>query len=635
MFEVERPRVDPDPASHAAAAPLQPTLAGLTDATDEEKYCSAWLLLQCTRIPGAAAGLLRIRRPAVEMPSLDLTWPERNLDLPDLAVVADRAYSERRRVVALGRTDPVSNSAQAPALIVGLPIGLGSEPIAAAAVALTISGGATLISPESLTERMQWGAGWLEVLPWARRSQEYSKKSAQAAASFDLLAAVAAQPGLRATTIAVVNHLAVALQCDRVSLGLIRRSNSIRVRAISHSATFKNESRLVDAIENAMEEAVDQHTSVIFPPVPETGAAISAAHRTLADVVHAAAPSLISLVLSNGRGRPIGAITLERHRANPFDEETLHLAEAVTSLIGPLIGLQLRANRLVAGRIADRLAGGLTALAGPRRPTLKLAALAVVALAVFLAFGESEHRVTAKAVLEGEVQRAVVGPFEGYIQSAPVRAGDTVKAGALLAALDDRDLLLERQKWRAEREKLMQKQRESLAKHDRTSLAILDAQIRQAESQVALAEEKLSRSRMLAPFDGIVVSGDLTQKLGSPIEKGKLLFEIAPLNSYRLIIKVDERDVRYVSVGQTGTVALAGMPWSPLPLIISQITPVAVADEGRNAFQIEAKLNDIVGNLRPGMEGVVKIETGRRPTLWIWTRSLLEWCRLVAWQYLP
>ena len=174
---------------------------------------------------------------------------------------------------------------------------------------------------------------------------------------------------------------------------------------------------------------------------------------------------------------------------------------------------------------------------------------------MFLTFANGEHRVTAKSVLEAEVQRAAVAPFDGFVRAAPVRAGDTVKSGDLLAALDDRDLVLDRLKWRAERDKLLQKQREALAKHDRTNLVVLEPQIRQAEAQLALAEEKLARARIVAPFDGIVVSGDLSQMLGSPVEKGKTLFEIAPLDAYRLIIHVDERDVRYIAVEQRGSIA--------------------------------------------------------------------------------
>jgi hypothetical protein len=123
--------------------------------------------------------------------------------------------------------------------------------------------------------------------------------------------------------------------------------------------------------------------------------------------------------------------------------------------------------------------------------------------------------------------------------------------------------------------------------------------------------------------------------LGSPVEKGKLLFEIAPLNTYRLIVHVDERDVRYVAVSQTGVVAFAGMPWTPVPIVVRKITPVTVAEEGRNSFRVEATLTELGPHLRPGMEGVTKIETGQRSLVWIWTRALVEWARLVAWKYMP
>jgi len=285
--------------------------------------------------------------------------------------------------------------------------------------------------------------------------------------------------------------------------------------------------------------------------------------------------------------------------------------------------------------VIDHVGDGLAALFGPRRPALKLSVISALAAAVILMLVNGEHRVTGKSVLEGEIQRAAVAPFDGFIRSAAVRAGDTVKSGDLLATLDDRDLILDQLKWRAEREKLLQKYREALAKHDRPNMVILESQIRQAESQLALANEKLARARIVAPFDGIVVSGDFSQMLGSPVEKGKVLFELAPLDSYRLIVQVSERDVRYISTQQHGTVAFAGMPDDRLPIILSRITPVTVAEEGRNSFRVEARLAELSPHLRPGMEGVAKIETGQRSIAWIWTRSVLEWFRLAAWKYLP
>ena len=63
----------------------------------------------------------------------------------------------------------------------------------------------------------------------------------------------------------------------------------------------------------------------------------------------------MSVVLADSDGGLIGALTFERFSTVPFDKGVLQLAEAIAALLGPVVGLQLRANRLVAGRIVDRL----------------------------------------------------------------------------------------------------------------------------------------------------------------------------------------------------------------------------------------------------------------------------------------
>ena len=67
---------------------------------------------------------------------------------------------------------------------------------------------------------------------------------------------------------------------------------------------------------------------------------------------------------------------------------------------------------------------------------------------------KGDFRVSAGTVLEPQLQHAAIAPFNGYIKEAPVRAGDLVKQGALLARLDDRDLKIERLKWLSQQEEL-------------------------------------------------------------------------------------------------------------------------------------------------------------------------------------
>jgi multidrug efflux pump subunit AcrA (membrane-fusion protein) len=625
----------------AAAAPApasgHPRLwSGLTDgAEDRAGFCRDWLALQCGMIDGAVAGLLLLREQAGTDYRPIASWPDASRDLGDLARMAERAIAERRSVAAWGRTDPGTNQPQPVGLLIAHPILEGQDdgqpPFGAVAVAVAAPRGPVSVDPQAVAGQLHWGAGWLGSLLWRERAETHLRTIARAGAGLDLLAVAGEHRRLKASAIAVANELAARFCCDRVSIGL-EKHGRIRVLAMSHSASFQRKSQLVDAIENAMEEALDQNVSVAEPPITSAERHITVAHRRLLKATDA---RRVASVVVTSRRRSLGAITMERHRDEPFDTEALKLCETVASLVGPVIDLQADGGRWIAGRIVDFAGDGIKALVGRRRPALKLAAIGVAGVAAFLAFAEVGHRVAGKSVIEGVVQRAAVAPFDGFVLRAPMRAGDTVREGDLLAALDDKDLVLDRLKWRSERDKLLQKQRDALGKHDRAALSVLTAQIQQAEAQLALAEDKLARSHITAPFDGIVVSGDLSQMLGSPVEKGKVLFEVAPLDAYRVVVQADERDIGYIRVGQTGTLALTGMPAQPVPLTVTKTTPVAISEEGRNYFRVEAGLGDSEVPMRPGMEGVAKIEAGRRALLWVWTHSLVEWAQLTAWKWLP
>ena len=602
--------------------------AGLSDCRDEARFCAAWLSLQTSHISGVNAGLVLLK-PGDGSPGVRATWPAPGLDLPDLFPLAERALTEGRTVTLLGRSDAGRTRLQSIGLLIAVPLGAGETSIGVAAFAIAIPNNMAAPAPEIVAEQIRWGAGWFEAIALARRSVAYERLSS----SLDILAIVGEQQNLRAASIALVNDLADRLRCDRVSLGLAQSSGFIRIQAISRSASFRRQSRLVQALSKAMEEAADQGSTVALPPSASNGKQIALFHRQLLDEVRFAEACILTVPLSGGDHQPIGALLFERHRNEPFDSATQQLLEAIAVLLAPIVALQMDADRMVSGRLLHLFADGIRALTGPRRPSLKLGFAGLVAAILFVALASGEHRLTAKSVLEGEVQRAAVAPFDGFIRTAPRRAGDHVKAGELLAKLDDKDFVLDQLKAHAELEKLRQKQQEALAKHDRIPLTLLAFQIKQAESQLALANEKLARTRIVAPVSGLVVSGDLSQMLGSPVERGKVLFEVAPLDRYRLIINLDERDIRFVAPGQRGSVMLAGSPTEASPFQITKVTPVAASEDGRNSFRVEAALTSTDVPLRPGLEGIAKVEAGSRSLIWIWTHATLDWLRLNTWKY--
>ena len=155
------------------------------------------------------------------------------------------------------------------------------------------------------------------------------------------------------------------------------------------------------------------------------------------------------------------------------------------------------------------------------------------------------------------------------------------------------------------------------------------------QAQIALLDEQIGRARVTAEFDGVVVTGDLSQSLGSPVNRGDVLFEVAPLDAYRVVLQVDERDIADVRVGQAGRLLLAAAPADPIPFRVGKITPVSTAREGRNYFRVEARFNEPPSHLRPAMEGVGKVEIDQRRLVWIWTHDALDWVTLKLWAWLP
>ena len=68
---------------------------------------------------------------------------------------------------------------------------------------------------------------------------------------------------------------------------------------------------------------------------------------------------------------------------------------------------------------------------------------------------------------------------------------------------------------------------------------------------------------------------------------------------------------------------------------MQKITPVNTPKDGRNFFRVEATPESKTDQVRPGMEGVGKIEVNQRRLIWIYTRDLVNWARLWLWSWIP
>jgi RND family efflux transporter MFP subunit len=594
--------------------------ARLAHAGDAHSFSSGWLEIQCRAFDGVIRGAIVLRAPEAAAFAPVAVWPEGIEGSPRLAAVVERALQQRRVEV-----DGVTRGARRQdAIFLAHPILVDDELYGA--VALEIEGRPEAAVRE-LVQRLGWGIGWLEAL--ARRKTFTSK--ARLVTVLELIATALQHERFQAAATAVATELATTFGCERVSIGFMKGQH-IELRALSHSAAFSKKTNLIRAIEGAMDEAADQLATVVLPARKDGPFQVTRAHAELLQQHGSGAACTIPLTAG---ASVLGALALELPAGAEFDARTVELCEHAALLVGPVLDVKRKEDRWLAQKALDSMATLSRRLVGPRHVALKLWTLIGALAVAFFAIADGDYMITAEASLEGTVQRAVAAAMHGYILEARARAGDVVRKGELLAALDDRDLRLERQKLLSQAAQQESERRQATAEGNRARARILEAQAGQVRAQMALVEEQIARTRLVAPFDAVVVKGDLSQSLGAAVERGNVLFEVAPLDSYRVIMKVDERDIADVAVGQPGRLALASMPNREFALVVEKITPVSVVDEGRNYFRVEATAKGAAERLRPGMEGIGKIEVERRRLIWIWTHKLVHWLRMWVWSWWP
>jgi RND family efflux transporter MFP subunit len=549
-------------------------------------------------------------------------WPARMQPTPQLSATLQAALERGQLSLQEPRDETDSWDA-----VTHLALPLTRGGVVCGAVGVSVRG-AMRGESKAIAERLSVGVALLTEL--LDSHDEFERVGEMLGIATTLLDHERLAPASHELAAALARHLG----CERVAIGMHSSSfigRRIRIVALSNSVRFSAQSDGLRDLRAAMQEALDQDAMIFVPSPKDSTAVVTESHQAL--LRGSGAGTVCTLPLS-ARGHPIGAVTLEWATGSAVGQSVRTRIGELGLLGGPILELLARAE---AGPL-ERGRAWLTRWSDRHFGSERLAKVAigiVATLVAVVALAPAEYHVSARATLEGRVQRALVAAVPGYLSEAHARAGDLVREGQVLARLDDRDLLLEMRRWKSQRDQLEREYRGALALQDRTQVSILRAQIDQAAAQLGLAEEALGRTEVVSPFDGIVLEGDLDRSLGSPVEKGSVLFEIAPLDGYRVIVEVDGRDIADVVVGQQGRLTLSALPDELMSFVVERITPISTARDGRNYFRVEAALEDPIAALRPGMEGVAKVNAGRRRLLWIWTHELLDWLRLALWSFLP
>jgi RND family efflux transporter MFP subunit len=446
------------------------------------------------------------------------------------------------------------------------------------------------------------------------------------ASALDLVTQLDAETKFAAAAMTLVNELAARHQCQRVSLGW-RRGPYIRVRAISHLEKFEKRMVVVQQLEAAMEEAADQDTEIVLPAPAESPLLVRDHENYAAEQK----PGHLASVPVRVQGAPVGALTCERAERAFTAQELRHLRLAADHAARRLDVLE-QAEAWFGRRLARAARARLTRWFGVEHTIAKAAAVAGALFLGWAVLWRIDHRVEAAFALRGADTAVLSAPFDGFLGESRMEKGDAIAAGTVVATLDPTELALELSAAEADATRFEAEVQQARSERKLAEMQIAQARADQAKARRDILKLRLAQSRVTAPFDGVIVEGDLRERAGAPLKQGDALFRLARLDRMYAEVMVPEADIRDIRAGARGELAFASQPDRRFAVTIERIEPMALPRPEGNVFLVRCTLPaEAEGWWRPGMSGVAKLEAGSRTPLWIATHRTLDYLRLRWW----
>lgn len=611
----------------------------LATTTDPNTFWEGMLELQCV-IVAAKYGATWAINPQGQ-PSLLKIWPpelqQAAATSPVMKMLADAAQRGVQRtsshVLKIQQGDSAKTQDPGTHLFVTVIRGAGNI----AAVATVVADYHDDRAAEATGPMRVLAAGLYEGFLARAEARQHQNESNTVRQAMALLAVAHDGRGFTGACLNLVNEMARLNACSRVSLGWVR-GRSIRLAAISGTEHFKRHSDQVKSLELAMAECLDQQQPLIYPLPPDAEPLLAHAvvheHRRLAGD-HTGQQAL-SIPLRNGE-QWVGVLTLEKPYTPPtgFTTEQVHRLQLIGDVLGPHLADRRSGDRWLVVHAWHSLRTGLSYLVGPKHVVWKCAAILLIALIAFAALGRWNYRVTAQFVLEAHSKRIVPAAYEGRLSEVNVEPGMIVKANQILARQDDTEWSLQLAEARSQLKLAYLEKSKATAEGKQAEAQQAEARAQQTKAHIQLLQYQIEQATIRSPIDGFVLSGNWKDKVGGVIEQGKPMFEIAPLEDLLALVRVNEADINDVNPVDlpAGEIATRSEPEQKFTVHVTRIVPLASPVEGENVFELRCRIDQPAPWLRPGMEGLAKIDVGSKPIYWIFTHKIVDTVRLWLWKW--
>jgi HlyD family secretion protein len=244
------------------------------------------------------------------------------------------------------------------------------------------------------------------------------------------------------------------------------------------------------------------------------------------------------------------------------------------------------------------------------------------------------HDIRLKVTVAGEIGPAemvsVRPEVNGKISELPVDIGDGVKKGDLLFSLDDKDLRIERESKQAviKDAEIQLKQAESefqragelfdeeliskeVYEKAGTNHELAKNAVEKSGKELALAEDRLSKTRILAPFDCTVLTrpvsvGQAVSGSGG-FNSGTEVLSIADLSEMIITAHVNQADVIRLKKNMKVNIAVEAIAGLTVGGIVERIAPQSTIVNRTKGYAARILLKAVDSRIVPGMTANISI----------------------------
>ena len=498
---------------------------------------------------------------------------------------------------------------------------------------------------------MQLVAGYFELFSLRRYTEQARAMAERHQHVLQFTGAVQTAEGFNSAAVSLCNELATRTGATRVSLGWVK-GKQIKVKALSHTEKFDKKQDLIVQLQKVMEECLDQEEPVRFDP---EGSSSQNVTRSARELSQSQGGNVVLSVPLRKRDATVGVLTVEFPPRTKLDEQTESAIAVGSDLLAPQLADRYDNDRNIFVKVGHSIAYGTKLAIGPKHMGVKLLVAGLIGLIAFVVLYQPMYRVRAPFQLVAKERRSISAPDDGILKQVFFKPGQPAKQGDVLAKLDTSELEIQLAQYEAEVRQLTDRANVLRAASQPGEPTYAEAILAEGEREVAKerAEEvryKIAQATIKAPFDCIVLRGELSDRQHAPVQKGDVLFEIAqsdPEHPTRIAVEgelhVPDRDIQEVKRiydlqrdgqlkrDEDGEIATTSFPSDGFEFKIRRIVPMGEPKEGENAFNVYVEIENPPGWMFPGESGEARVNIEKRRLVWIWTHRLVDWVKLKLW----